>query len=127
MPTASAVVGDIINLASALRLPDFAPYFEPKIASNKGTLLPAGDTESPFYIRLESNDTPGVIGNLGHAFGEHGVSLHSLLQRGRTGNGSATIVLLTHRARTSDVLNAIKDIGAQATTKQIGVVIRVFE
>ena len=127
MPTASAVVGDIINLASALRLPDFAPYFEPKIASNKGTLLPAEDTESPFYIRLESNDTPGVIGNLGHAFGEHGVSLHSLLQRGRTGNGSATIVLLTHRARTSDVLDAIKDIGAQTTTKQIGVVIRVFE
>lgn len=127
MPTASAVVGDIINIASALALPDFAPYFEPAINSKEAELCSIEDTESAFYIRLEASDTPGVIGNLGHAFGRHGVSLHSLVQRGMSADGSATIVLLTHKARTADLQSALKEIESQDTTRKVGVVLRVFE
>src|SRR6185369_9009611 len=94
MPTASAVVGDLINLASALRLPDFAPYFQPAIDSRESALCSVEDSDSAFYIRLETEDTPGVIGNIGHALGGHSVSVHSLLQRGVTEEGVATIVLL---------------------------------
>jgi homoserine dehydrogenase len=78
-------------------------------------------------VRLETEDSPGVIGNLGHALGGHQVSLHSLLQRGANDSGAATIVLLTHRASERNVARAIKEIEAQATTKQVGIVIRVFE
>ena len=126
MPTASAVVGDLINLASALRLPDFAPYFQPSIESEESPLCPIEDSESAFYIRLETDDTPGVIGNIGHALGEHHVSVHSLLQRGVPQSGPATIILLTHRASERNVTRAIEEIEAQASTKQIGVVLRVF-
>jgi homoserine dehydrogenase len=126
MPTASAVVGDLINLASALRLPDFAPYFQPSIDSEEVPLCPIEDSESAFYIRLETDDTPGVIGNIGHALGGHQVSLHSLLQRGVPQTGPATIILLTHRASERNVARAIKEIEAQASTKQVGVVLRVF-
>jgi len=126
MPTASAVVGDLINLASALRLPDFAPYFQPSIESEESPLCPIEDSESAFYIRLETDDTPGVIGNIGHALGEHHVSVHSLLQRGVPQSGPATIILLTHRASERNVNRAIEEIEAQASTKQIGVVLRVF-
>jgi homoserine dehydrogenase len=127
MPTASAVVGDLINLASALRLPDFAPYFQPIIDSVEVPLCSIEDAESAFYIRLETEDTPGVIGNIGHALGKHQVSLHSLLQRPVPQGAPATIILLTHRARERDLTRAIKEIEAQATTKRIGVVLRVFE
>jgi homoserine dehydrogenase len=127
MPTASAVVGDIINLAAALRLPDFSPYFQPGIGSKERRLCSIEETTSAFYIRLDAKDTPGVIGNLGTALGTHGVSLHSLVQRGLRNDGTATIILLTHATRTSNVTAALKEIETQVTTKQIGVALRVFE
>jgi homoserine dehydrogenase len=126
MPTASAVVGDLINLASALRLPDFAPYFQPAIDSKEAPLCSIEDSESAFYIRLVTEDTPGVIGNIGHALGDHRVSVHSLLQRGVPRAGPATIILLTHRASERNVARAIEEIEAQASTRQVGVVLRVF-
>ena len=126
MPTASAVVGDLINLASALRLPDFAPYFQPAIDSEQAALCSIEDSESAFYIRLETEDAPGVIGNIGHALGVHHVSVHSLLQRGVPRSGPATIILLTHRVSERNVARAIKEIEAQASTKEVGVVLRVF-
>src|SRR4030095_8100638 len=126
MPTASAVVGDLINLASALRLPDFAPYFPQTIDSGEVPLCPIDDNESAFYIRLETEDTPGVIGNIGHALGGHKVSVHSLLQRGVPQTGPATIILLTHRAYERNVARALKEIEAQSSTKQVGIALRVF-
>ncbi len=127
MPTASAVVGDVINIASALKLPDFAPYFQPFLDANQLQLNPIEEGESGFYIRLETADSPGVIGNVGHALGGHNVSLHSLVQRGTTRDGNATIIFLTHKASESSVSHALKEIEAQATTKQIGIALRVFE
>jgi homoserine dehydrogenase len=126
MPTASAVVGDLINLASALRLPDFAPYFQPTINSGAVPLCPLDDYESAFYIRLETEDTPGVIGNIGHALGGNQVSLHSLLQRGVPQSGPATIILLTHRAYERKVARALQEIEAQSSTRQVGIALRVF-
>ncbi|HSB09736.1 MAG TPA: homoserine dehydrogenase [Blastocatellia bacterium] len=127
MPTASAVVGDLINLASALKLPDFAPYFQPAIDSRESALCSIDESEGTFYVRLETEDSPGVIGNLGHALGQHQVSLNSLLQRGVPSEGPATIILLTHRAREGNLMRALKEIEAQPTTRRIGVVIPVFE
>jgi homoserine dehydrogenase len=127
MPTASAVVGDLINLASALRLPDFAPYFQPPIDSRELPLCPVDDGESAFYIRLETDDTPGVIGSIGYALGGHQVSLHSLVQRGVSPEGAATIILLTHRTRERNVSRALREIEAQATTRRVGLALRVFE
>jgi homoserine dehydrogenase len=127
MPTASAIVGDLINLASALRLPDFAPYFQPTIAAGEAPLCSVDDAESCFYIRLEAEDTPGVIGNIGHALGGHGVSVHSFLQRGIAKDGAATVVLLTHHTKERNLMRAIREIEAQAKTRAVGVVLRVFE
>ena len=127
MPTASAVVGDVINIASALKLPDFAPYFQPYLDTQQLQLSSVEDGESAFYIRVETVDSPGVIGNIGHALGGHNVSLHSLVQRGTTRDGNATIIFLTHKANESSIARSLKEIEAQATTKQIGIALRVFE
>lgn len=126
LPTASAVVGDVINLASALKLPDFARYFQPPIRSHACEVFPIEETTNAYYIRLEAHDTPGVIGNLGHAFGGHGVSLHSVMQKGVTEDGGATIVLITHCVRERQLQDALQEIRAQSTTKQIGIVLRVL-
>jgi homoserine dehydrogenase len=124
-PTASAVVGDIINLASAIKLPDFARYFQLPISSQVSEIFPIGETTNAYYIRLETEDTPGVIGNLGHAFGEHRVSLHSVMQK-HVADDAATIVLLTHQVKEKQAQAALAQISAQPTTRQIGVVLRVL-
>ncbi|MGH9754706.1 MAG: homoserine dehydrogenase [Blastocatellia bacterium] len=124
-PTASAVVGDIINLASALKLPDFARYFQLPISSQVSDIFPIGETVNAYYVRLETEDTPGVIGNLGHAFGEHGVSLHSVMQK-HVADDAATIMLLTHQVKEKQAQAAIAEISAQPTTRQIAVVLRVL-
>jgi homoserine dehydrogenase len=124
-PTASAVVGDIINLASALKLPDFARYFQLPISSQVSEIFSIGETTNAYYIRLETEDTPGVIGALGHAFGEHGVSLHSVMQK-HVADDAATIVLLTHQVKEKQAQAALAQISAHPTTRQIGVVLRVL-
>jgi homoserine dehydrogenase len=125
-PTASAVVGDVINLASALKLPDFARYFQAPMSSEVGTVVPMEETTNAYYIRLEASDTPGVIGNLGLAFGKHDVSLMGIYQKGVTDGGDATIILLTHRVRERQLQAVLADIRAQSTTKQIPLVLRVL-
>lgn len=125
-PTASAVVGDVINIASAIKLPDFAQYFRLPISSRVREILPIEKTTNAYYIRLETVDTPGVIGSLGRAFGDHGVSLHSVTQKGVRQDGLATIVLLTHEVREERFQEALSEISAHPTTRQIGVVLRVL-
>lgn len=125
-PTASAVVGDVISIAGAMKLPDFASYFRPAISSRVSEVLPVEETTNAYYIRLETLDTPGVIGSLGQAFGAHGVSLHSVTQKGVTGDGLATIVLLTHTVEERRLQAALSEISAQPTTRQIGIVLRVL-
>lgn len=126
LPTASAIVGDLINLASALKLPDFARYFQPVISSRVGQVFPIDETVNAYYLRVETDDTPGVIGNLGHALGAHGVSLHSVTQKGVMVSSSATIVLLTHRVKERQLQEALQEILSQPTTRQIGIVLRVL-
>ena len=127
LPTASAVVGDIINLASALRLPDFAPYFRPTLNSHITELSPIEDAAHPYYLRIETEDSPGVIGSLGTALGNHGVSLHSVIQKGVAAGGGATIILLTHKVKERLLNRALRDIEAQTTTRKIGIILRVFD
>jgi homoserine dehydrogenase len=125
-PTASAVVGDIFNLVSALKLPDFARYFQPAMNAVTTEIANIEETTNAYYIRLETADVPGVIGHLGLACGEHGVSLLGLVQKGVTKEGVATIVLLTHQVRESKMQAALNDIRNQSSTKDIPVVLRVL-
>ena len=126
MPTASAVVGDLINLSNALQLPEFADYFQLPLDSNPSRILPIEETENAYYIRLQTHDIPGVIGQLGTAFGNHQVSLHSITQKGVAKDGSATIIMLTHQVRERAVQAALDEIRSQPTTQQVGVMLRVL-
>ncbi len=126
MPTASAVVGDTINLASALQMPDFASYFQPKIQSEWAETADGNEWSCPFYLRLTVHDNPGVFGKLGNLFGAHNVSFHTVLQRGAE-NGEATIVVLTHDVRNKDMEGAIKELKSCDFLKRLESCIRIFK
>jgi homoserine dehydrogenase len=126
LPTASAVVGDIINLESALKLPDFASYFQPSITSEWSTIASPDDWTSPYFLRLSVADTPGVIGTIGTIFGNHKISILSIVQRG-VADGRATIVILTHDVRSGDMSAALADLKKCAFLDSVASAIRIYK
>lgn len=93
LPTASAVVADIIDAAVSLR--GGLPGGPPPGDGERAVLLPPSALSSRFYVRLLAKDRPGVFGALATAFGEEGVSLDMIIQKRKT-DGIAEIVLVTH-------------------------------
>lgn len=126
MPTASAIVGDIINLASALQLPDFASYFQTKIETEWAETSAAGNWTCPYYLKLLVADSPGVIGHIGTIFGEHHVSIRSIVQRDTDGDG-ATIVILTHSVKNEAMDAALKELKNRDFLRDLASCIRIYE
>ncbi len=125
LPTASAVVGDIINLASALQLPDFATYFQPAIRSEWGIVAEAGSWSCPFFLRLIVGDTPGVIGQIGTIFGAHQISLSSIVQKGTQGD-HAEIVIITQAAPEKVLRKALAELEKCEFFKELKSCFRIF-
>lgn len=126
LPTASAVVGDIVNLASALQLPDFAIYFHPEIAADWASVASLEDARCPFYVRFSVKDTPGVIGKIGTIFGDHHISIQSIVQRGVQDAG-ATVVIVTHSVRNGDMARALDAIKNCDFLHELGNCLRIFD
>lgn len=126
MPTASAIVGDTINLANALQLPDFSSYFQPEIETDWAAVKEASTWRSPYYLRLIVADTPGVIGHLGTIFGEHNISIRSLIQKD-TKKNEASVVVITHEASKADMDKAIKKLQASAFLKEAAAILHIFQ
>lgn len=126
MPTASAVAADILAIATGLlkgNEPIPSMIIDP---AKPATLLPMGETRNQYYLRLNTADKPKVIGNLGIACGEAGVSLASVMQKSTNPDGTASIVLITHEVSESQMNQALNTIRSQDTTQNIGCLLRVL-
>lgn len=127
MPTASAVVGDILAIAREMNKTDNVLPSMRCNHTNEADIMPIEDTVSSFYVRFNSMDKPGVIGHMGQACGNHGVSLSGVIQKDMLDGGCARIILLTHEVKESSMQAAIKEISQHYSTKEIANVIRVFK
>jgi len=121
-PTASAVLGDIIDLARGALRPAFG------VAAH--TLLPprraeAGHRESCFYLRFQVVDRPGVLAAITRALATHGVSVESMLQRGRAPGEEVAIVLTTHQTAEGALAAAVTAIDAQDAILEPPCIIRM--
>lgn len=96
MPTASAVVGDVLmaargELEHRKRLPADICYDDLPI-------LPVGETDNRYYLHMTVQDKPLVLAGISAALGKCGVSMASLVQRPHD-DGTATLILITHPAK----------------------------
>lgn len=113
MPTASAVVSDVADIARNLacggagRVPimGFQPDRIRPIA-----VMPMDELVTQYYFRFDAMDRPGVLAAIAGILGNYGISLKSVNQKGRKTNGSVPVVMLTHRAREVDVRRALAEI-----------------
>jgi homoserine dehydrogenase len=113
MPTASAVVGDVIDLARNLlsgstgRVPMLSYQMD---HIRKIPVLPIVDIRQHYYFRFSALDRPGVLSKISGILGDYDISIKSVHQKGRKINGAVPIVMLTHLAREADVQDALYDI-----------------
>jgi len=107
MPTASAVVSDIVEICGNHRTSN-SPLV-PNLYSEKDNLklIDLKDTSNKYYLRFEVADKPGVLGSITSILGKHNISIASMIQKGKKGR-SVPIVLMTHEAKENDLLKAIK-------------------
>ena len=114
MPTASAVVSDLVELgrniliqASGRRVP-LLSYQESAI--EKIPLKKMDDVMMPFYMRFSALDRPGVLSKISGILGKNDISIASVIQKGRQVNGAVPIVMMTHEAKEKNVHRALKEI-----------------
>jgi homoserine dehydrogenase len=108
-PTASAVIADIVEAASGLP----TPVFGRPVADLKPMVPADGKAAvSPWYLRFEVLDVPGVLASIAGNLAEAGVSIESMIQRVRAPGAPVAIVMITHETSQASVERALKAIGA---------------
>lgn len=110
-PTASAVVADIIDVARAVscdpesRVPHLA--FRAETLSDL-PVLPVGEVETAYYLRLHAQDQPGVLARVASILSERGINIESIMQKEvEEQDGLVPIIILTHRVREQNMNDAI--------------------
>ncbi|AFY46903.1 homoserine dehydrogenase [Nostoc sp. PCC 7524] len=124
--TASAVTSDILSLVAALKSNTAAP--NPLLTCRHEDycqIAPISDLVSRFYARFLTKDQSGVIGKLGTCFGNHDVSLESIVQTGFQGQ-LAEIVVVTHDVREGDFRQALAEIQSLEAVDSIPSILRVL-
>jgi homoserine dehydrogenase len=113
MPTASAVVSDIMDLARNLicGAPGRVPPLGCRQALDSTRLIkPLNDLVTNYYFRFAALDRPGVLAQVASILGKFGISIAAVTQKGRETAGAVPIVMITHEAREADVRQALKEI-----------------
>ncbi|MCX8073630.1 MAG: homoserine dehydrogenase [Candidatus Binatia bacterium] len=114
MPTATAVLADIVDAARFRLAPDasgFHPLGYPVQRQREGRLVAPESVESEFYLRLSLADRPGVLAKIAGILGREKVSIAAMVQRGRHNNGWVPVVMRTHRATAGQLRRALQQMG----------------
>jgi homoserine dehydrogenase len=127
-PTASAVVSDILNIAAVLKTAGETHRLHPLLScahQHYCRIAPMSELVTRFYARFLTKDSPGVIGHLGTCFGNHNVSLESVVQTGFR-EDLAEIVVVTHDVREGNFRQALDEIRTLEAIDSIPSILRVL-
>ncbi len=120
--TASAVVADIVDIASGRG----GRGFGAAAASLGGfKTTPATARTGAYYVRLMVIDRPGVIAEVAGIFGRHGVSIESMLQHGRQPEEPVPVVLTTHETTEATMQAVATDLAAVAAAIAPPILMRI--
>lgn len=123
LPTASAVVGDIIAAARNRRF-NIAGLIGCTCFETK-PVRPITAIQTCYYLRLRVTDRPGVLAGIAGAFGNNNVSLAAVTQK--TTGVIAELVLVTHRVQEANLRAAVEELKRLPTVETVANIIRVEE
>jgi homoserine dehydrogenase len=121
-PTASAVMGDVIDLARGFRLPCFGQ----PAATLATPVAAATSAPAPWYLRMTLVDKPGALAKIATCLGEAGVSIDQMRQYGHQGV-HAPVLIVTHKATRDDLDHAISRFAATGVLVGAPVALRIEE
>ncbi|MDM8538062.1 homoserine dehydrogenase [Desulfobacterales bacterium HSG17] len=130
MPTGSAVVGDIADIARNIvtgakgKVPILS--YQPD-SVKKIPVMPVDEISTNYYFRFAAADRPGVLSKIAGVLGKFNISISSVHQKGREIEGSVPIVMLTHTAKEADVKKALEEITNLEVVTDKPVLIRIEE
>ena len=113
MPTASAVISDIVDIARDMRK-GISVRVPPRVMDEESIdeirLMPFDQIRTNYYFRFSAADRPGVLSRISGILGANDISIAAVIQKGRTQGGAVPIVMTTYKARERDVRKALEDI-----------------
>jgi homoserine dehydrogenase len=131
LPTASAVVADLIEIAREIRRGSshrVAPLSYLPESLEPRPLVPLGEIHASCYLRFTALDRPGVLGQLAGALGAHSIGIESVIQKGRGGaERSVPVLVRTHPAPERSVRRALEAIDRLASVTAPTRMIRIEE
>jgi len=123
LPTASAVLGDVIDVAR-----NIVHKCTGRIACTcfyQNSIKAIGEIKTKYYLRLQVKDRPGVLASIAGVFGNHDVSLATVIQKHRSGN-MAEIVVITDYVQEKHINDALQIIKGLSIVSEISALIRVY-
>lgn len=124
LPTGSAVVGDIMDVARNMLF-----HCNGRIGCSCYKELPIkkiGDTKSSYYIRMNLEDRAGTLASMASVFASNSVSISILLQKATIGD-TAEIVIVTHEVEEKRFRDAMTVLSSMSMVKEICSIIRVYQ
>ena len=123
-PTASGLIGDVLDVAQAVR------YGEKRrvaaVQSNGKRIAPIQELNTRYYFRIIAADRPGVLAQISRVFGEHSISIASVIQKETDEVAqTAELVILSHTSNEASVRKAVDEMRKLPVVEDIGSLIRV--
>lgn len=110
VPTGSAVVGDIADIARNIKMNAVGRVPIPTKISSGAGVRKIDDIVSRYYFRFSALDKPGVLSKISGILGNYNISIASVIQKGRKVGEAVPLVVLSHEAKEKDVRKAIGQI-----------------
>lgn len=124
-PTASAVMGDVIDLARGLRISTFGQPAH----TLKDAIAAKSATPAPYYLRMTLLDKPGALAKIATCLGEAGISIDQMRQinQPNEADNKAIVLLVTHKAAPADIAHAMSQFAKTGVLIGAPVSIRIEE
>lgn len=122
LPTASAVVGDIMDIARNIQ-----HGISARIGCTcyeERTILDINQLEAEYYIRMTVTDRPGVLAGIAGVFGNNNVSIASVIQKTSSGQ-CAELILITHKVQEVNLRDSLAVLRGMSIVGRIDNVIRL--
>jgi homoserine dehydrogenase len=130
MPTATAVMADVLEIARARTAGAGARGHAlgyPIASMTRARVKPMDGVLCEYYLRFEARDKPGVLGAIASVLGRNGISIASVIQQGRGVEGTVPVIMRTHGARERSLKHALAQIKRFQTISGVPAFIRIEE
>jgi homoserine dehydrogenase len=119
-PTASAVMGDVMDIARGLRMSTFG-----QPAATLSPVTPAiAATPAPYYLRMALVDKPGALAKIATVLGEAGISINRMRQYGHV-EDAAPVLIVTHKTTRADLDRALEAMSGTGVLAKAPVALRI--